>query len=222
MNLRTDDVEYEAEYWNTLDGGAGYKDSLLWVDLAHAVWEVLVPDRSANVDRSGEHRCLDIGCAFGFFVRHMNRRGVETFGVDYSRYALERAPKDVLPRVQWHDLTEARLTFYGSGFTIVTCFETLEHIPEHQLEPALSCIRDTLAPNGRAVLTICTDKQPGWDSDPTHVTIKPRAWWEDRLRRARLRELPDLAAELRRFWLFSHHDGVFVVGGKRELLEETG
>lgn len=209
--MRTADTGYGAHYWDTLDGGAGYHDSLMWADLAHAVWEVLVPDRAANVDRSGEHRCLDIGCAFGFFVRHMNRRGVETFGVDYSRYALEHAPDDVSGKLQWHDLTVPGLTFYGGGFSVVTCFETLEHIPEDGLGSALACIGGSLRPGGHGVLTICTQDQPGWDTDPTHITIRPRSWWDQRLRSAHLSPDEKLTAELRRFWLFSHHDGVFVV-----------
>lgn len=210
-NLRTSDLEYGEDYWQTLDGGVGYHDSLMWADLAHAVWEVLVADKVANIDRSQEHRCLDIGCAFGFFVRHMHRRGVETFGVDYSEYALERAPDDVKPKLQWFDLTSGNLTFYGKGFSIVTCFETLEHIAEESIPTALECIRLSLRHGGHAVLTICTDKQPGWDTDPTHVTIRPRGWWEAELRKAGLVPLRHLVDELRRFWLFSAHDGVFVV-----------
>lgn len=209
--MRTTDTTYGEGYWQTLDNGAGYQDSLMWVDLAHAVWETLVPDRAENVDRSGEHRCLDIGCAFGFFIRHMRRRGVETFGVDYSQYALDHAPEDVKGKVQWHDLTVPGLTFYGGGFTIVVCFETLEHIPEEHVDIALACIRGSLSAGGKAVLTICTDKQPGWDSDPTHVTIRSRDWWSQRLGKAGFQEHPDLVAALRRFWLFSAHDGVFVV-----------
>ena len=209
--MRTQDTDYGHEYWATLDNGAGYQDSIMWVDLAHAVWEILVPDHAANIDRSGEHRCLDIGCAFGYFIRHMQRRGVETFGVDYSHYALEHAPEDIRSHTHWHDLTHPGLTFYGGGFTVVTCFETLEHIPEEHVETALACIYDSLAPRGTAVLTICTDKQPGWDTDPTHVTIKPRAWWENWMPKAGFARLPELEARLRTFWLFSQHDGVFVV-----------
>lgn len=209
--MRTEDQSYGEEYWQTLDGGAGYQDSLMWADLAHIVWEILVPDRTAGVDRSSEHRCLDVGCAFGFFVRHMNRRGVETFGVDYSWYALDRAPGDVQGKLQWHDLTEEHLTFYGDGFTIVTCFETLEHIEEKSISTALACIHGSLAVGGRAVLTICTGKQPGWDSDPTHITIRPREWWASRLEAAGFVRDVEREADLRRFWLFSQHDGVFVV-----------
>lgn len=215
MKLRTTDLTYGEEYWQTLDGGAGYHDSMMWADLAHAVWEVFVPDRTVGLDRSGEHRCLDLGCAFGFFVRHMNRRGVETFGVDFSRYALDRVPDDVTGRVQFHDLTSADLTFYGTGFSIVTCFETLEHIPEDGVLNALRCVRDSLTDDGRAVLTICTDAQPGWDSDPSHVTIRSRAWWAQQLAAAGLVELQEPEVRLRSFWLFSRHDGLFVVSRRR-------
>lgn len=209
--VRTQDTSYGEDYWSTLDGGAGYQDSVMWADLAHVTWEVFIADTANGVDRSGEHRCIDIGCAMGWFVHHMNRRGVETFGVDFSRYALDHAPEAVRNKLQWHDLRNGDPTHFGTGFTLVTCFETLEHIDESYVDNALGCIRDTLAPEGRALLTICTSDQPDWDTDPTHVTIYPRQWWEQRLWRAGFQLDEALVERIRTFWLFHRHDGVFVV-----------
>lgn len=211
MTLRTADTSYGQEYWDTLDGGAGYQDSRMWSDIAHILHEVFFIDKDAGVDRAGENRVLDVGCAYGYLVRHISARGTECFGVDYSRYALEHAPEDVRDHLQWFDLTGGADTFYGSGdFSLVTCIETLEHIPAPSAGRALRHLWNALRPGGILVATICVEGHPDPYSDPTHVNIAPRAYWEERLRAAGF-WLQDLqVAELRRFWLFSQHEGVFV------------
>lgn len=211
MTLRTTDTEYGQDYWDTLDNGAGYQQSLLWSDMAHILHEVVFIDREAGVDRAGEHSVLDVGCAYGYLVECINARGAECFGVDYSRYALDHAPDDIRGHLEWFDLTDSNDTHYGRDrFSLVTCFETLEHIPAESADQALRHLWNSLRPGGVLVATVCTTEQPDPYSDPTHVNIVPRAWWEQRLRATGF-WLQDLqAAELRRYWLFSRHAGVFV------------
>jgi SAM-dependent methyltransferase len=212
MTYRTEDRSYGADYWNSLDGGAGYQDSLMWADIAHAVAETILYDKEAGVDRSGEHQCLDVGCAAGYFVLNMRKRGCETWGLDYSRYALDQAPEGTRDQLHWFDLTDRAPSFFGpSRFTLLTCFETLEHIPEGSVGQALTHLRDSLVPGGVAVLTICVLGQPDPYSDPTHDTIMPRSWWERKFDDVGFERVWDHEDDLRRFWLFSQHKGVFVV-----------
>lgn len=210
--LRTTDTTYGQAYWDTLDGGNGYTDSLLWMDMAHIISEVFFVDQKNNVDRAGEHSVLDMGCAYGYLVRHINRRGAECFGLDFSEYALERVPEDVKDRVHWFDLTGLDDTFFGrERFTLVTCFETLEHIPAEHAKRALEHIIRLLKPGGTAVLTICVEGQPDPHSDPTHVNVVSREWWEQLF--DKLPVIVDYykVRQLRKFWLFSAHQGVFVL-----------
>lgn len=210
--LRTHDVDYGESYWNTLDAGAGYVDSTMHEDLAHAVKEVFGIDRKAGVDISASINVVDVGCASGFLVRHLRRRGFDAWGLDISKYALEHAPADTADYLRWYDLTGIDGSFFGTEkFRLLTCLETLEHIPEEHVDRALGHLHDLLEPGGHALLTICTDSQPGWDTDPTHVTIKPAAWWRLQLGRAGFARMTRPVEELRRFWLFSLHHGVFVV-----------
>ena len=210
--LRTTDTSYGAHYWDTLDGGNGYTDSVMWQDIAHILAEIFTVDREAGVDRAGEHRHVDVGCAYGFLVRHMRRRGIESWGLDYSRYALSQAPEDVRENLRFFDLTKRDLSFFGSKtFTLLSCFETLEHIEEQYCAQAVQHLWSLLRPGGTAALAICVEGQPGWDTDPTHVTVRPREFWDSHL--ANVGFEPDHQAEddLRRWWLFSQHKGIFVV-----------
>ena len=209
--MRTRDTSYGKDYWDTLDGGAGYQDSVMWQDIAHILAETFTVDREAGVDRAGEHIHVDVGCAYGFLIRHMRRRGFESWGLDFSEYALEQAPEDIKPFLRQFDLTEPQPSFFGTEkFTLLTCIETLEHIPEQHARRAVGHLFALLRPGGTAALTVCVEGQHGWDTDPTHVTIKPRQFWIDLLIDAGF--LLDFKAQddLRRWWLFSNHRGVYV------------
>lgn len=208
-NLRTTDTSYGQEYWETLDNGLGYQDSMMWVNISCAVKEVFgIKD---GKDISGQVNLLDMGCAYGYSVRWFRKQGFDAWGTDFSPYALKKAPEDVRTYLRQHDLTHPNQTHFGSdAFQLVTCFETLEHIDEASTDMALWHIRDVLKPDGLALLTICVDTQPGWDTDPTHINIKSRGWWEKKLGRYFI-PLPRMEERMRQFYLFSQHQGVFVV-----------
>lgn len=215
--MRTDDLNYGYDYFETLDGGDGYQDSPMWEDIAHTVKETFGVDRRGRPwkDQSGQINVVDVGCAKGFLVRHLRRRGFDAWGLDISEYAIGAAPDDVKTYLRQFDLTKPDLSHFGAQeFRLALCIETMEHIPEPQVQVALRHIYTLLKNHGRALFTICTDKQPGWDSDPTHVTIKPRSWWIEQLTAAGfVEEEQDTWAYgfLRQHWLFAEHDGVFAV-----------
>jgi 2-polyprenyl-3-methyl-5-hydroxy-6-metoxy-1,4-benzoquinol methylase len=207
--LRTDDLNYGADYWNTLDGGAGYQDSVLWEDLAILTKEILYYPNGQ--DLTNTHNLLDMGCAHGYLVRHLRRRGIEAWGADFSQYALDNAPDDIATYLRHYDLTDNTEvgTLAGYPFCFLTCYETLEHIPEEKVPRALFWLFHALKPGGRGLLTICTDDRPGWDSDPTHVTIKDHAWWDERFTQTGFRLLD--ISRIKTFHLFADHGGVFLV-----------
>lgn len=202
--MRTSDLDYGEDYWESLDGGAGYRDSPVWEDLAHILQEVF--------GRSGL-RLLDVGCAAGYLVHHMRRRGTESFGCDISRYALELAPQDVEPFLTRLDLTTARAMSMQPmlPFDFLVCLETLEHIPEDSLDEAFGNIAFAMSDNGLAFLSICLDDVPDWESDPTHITIHSRSWWLDKLASYGFIQHDATVRELRKYRMFSQHNGLFVV-----------
>jgi SAM-dependent methyltransferase len=206
---------YGLEYWEHMDGGAGAQDSTMREDIAHTIKEVFGIDRAAGRDASGKISVIEFGCGYGFLVRHLRRRGFDAWGVDISDYALEHADPETATYLRWFDMTGPNPTqFRRQSFKLALCFETMEHIPEKHLDVALGHIFDLLAHGGQALFGICTSTRPGWDSDPTHVTIKSREWWIREIKRAGfVFTQDDLLNEvfLKQHWLFSEHDGVFAV-----------
>jgi SAM-dependent methyltransferase len=184
----------------------------MWQDIGHIIHELVGVDKQNGVDNALSIRLMDVGCAFGMLLRHMRRRGYDVRGVDYSRYALEHAPGDVRDYVAWHDLTgQERLADWYRPFDVVTCFETLEHLPWEYARPAVDQIRDVLKPGGLLIATICVVGQPDTRSDPTHVTVIPRECWEHLFDSVGFEFDREMSRQLGWFWLFSQHRGVFVL-----------
>lgn len=214
---RTPDTTYGPEYWQSFDGGVGYGDGSLWEDTAHLIKEVFCYDRSSlQKDLSSGFQILDVGCAFGYLVYHLHRRGVEAWGLDFSKFALDSAPEEISDHLQLHDIGDADGSLWGNEFfNLITCLETMEHLDNSQITIALKKIYLLLKPGGYALFSICVSEYSDPYDDPTHVTILPRRSWEKRFRFAGFEIATEKEKAIRAFWLYHDHPGVFVV--KRPL-----
>ncbi|MBN2581568.1 MAG: methyltransferase domain-containing protein [Planctomycetes bacterium] len=97
----------------------GYRD-------LQAVFDGYAADVRRHAPAGG--RLLDIGCAYGFLLRRF-ADDFETFGLDVSQHAVERA-RQVSPRstVAVHNILEP-LPFDDTSFDVVTMTDILEHVP---------------------------------------------------------------------------------------------
>ena len=94
-------------------------------------------------------RALDLGCGDGRLGAEL--RAAELTAADVSKVALERA-RAVLPRARLVALEpDAPLPFEDSGFDLVLCAETLEHVRD--VQGLLSEVRRVLRPRGVLALT---------------------------------------------------------------------
>ncbi len=211
---RTDDTSYGANYWESFDGGKGYGDSPNWEDIAHLIKEVFCYDRAVEPwrDLSPGFQALDVGCAHGFLVEDLRSRGVETWGLDFSKYALKKAKSTVRKHLNLHDIGSPHYGLYWDPgiFNLVVSLETMEHLDTDQITIALGKIWGALAPGGKIFFAICVKEYSDPYDDPTHVTIKPRAWWEKQLAEVGFEPLPDAVAAIRSYWVFHDHPGIFV------------
>lgn len=213
--MRTGDLNYGRDYWDTYDDGAGYADGTVWEDTAHIVKELFGYDEEGQ-DQSSGTKLIDIGCAMGYLVHQTKRRGIESFGLDISRHAIAHAVKQVRRQVQLWDVAQPHAgPFYGwREFDIVTCLETLEHIREETTLLALDNLRNLWVPEGgKGLFAICVMENDGWESDPTHINIHPRDWWTKRLEEKGFEIDYEAIEWIRTFSMYKKHEGVFVVSG---------
>lgn len=97
---------------------------------------------------------LDVGCGDGLFLDKLaevleGRKGLELWGVDYSKYKLEKAKKGG-HNVKWCDL-EKGLPFEDNTFDLIYAAELIEHLynPDFFLE---ECNR-VLRPEGQLIVS---------------------------------------------------------------------
>lgn len=107
---------------------------------------------------------LDVGCAKGFLVEQLRLRNVKAFGFDISHHAVRQTLSK--PFCWVGDATR----WTARPVDLVTCIETLEHIPEALALQAL----DNICAHARRVLFSASFAD---NEEPTHVNIHPQLYW---------------------------------------------
>jgi SAM-dependent methyltransferase len=101
---------------------------------------------------------LDFGCGPGYLIPHLLDLGlpIRCAGVDSSETSVTRANERFRDNPAWRGAAVLRgmpSPFPDAGFRVVTCIETLEHLPDHILRSYLAEIRRLLHPQGVALFT---------------------------------------------------------------------
>lgn len=157
---------YTKEYFENGKGSnyRGYEDSELfelWADELIRMFDC----------KNKKLKVLDIGCAKGFLVKHLRDNGVQAFGVDISKYAVEKSP--VVEFLLVGDMT--RLPYPDDFFDVVTSHDVFEHLSEQDARLAIrECLRV-----GRKQYHVITCTEYDFGGDKTHINMQPEKYWKD-------------------------------------------
>jgi SAM-dependent methyltransferase len=113
---------------------------------------------------------LDVGCGNGYLVEYLRERGIKALGLDFSEYAGTATGYFIQ-----HDATNG-LPFNDETFDVVISSDFFEHLPEDKID----FVRDEMLRVGRNVISLINYKKEKIDN--THLTIKPKEWWVDKLK----------------------------------------
>lgn len=119
---------------------------------------------------------LDAGCAKGYLVRAFRQFGASAYGVDVSEYAISQAPENIKDYVQQGLIQE--LPYPNDLFDMVICRDVMEHIPEKEVDKVFSEFSRVCK---KYIVILVLTKYIDWDVDKSHITIKPKHWWEEKL-----------------------------------------
>ena len=111
---------------------------------------------------------LDVGCAMGFLVEALRKRGVEAFGVDISEYAIQNVHPDIQPYCWVGSATEP----FPRKYDLIVCVEVLEHLPPREAEQAV----ENLCQHSDDILFSST---PFDYEEPTHCNVQPPEYWAE-------------------------------------------
>ncbi len=157
-------VEYGTFYFRH-DCGVPYERNEHWLGFFDRIAESIVREfHPASV--------LDAGCAMGFLVEELRKRGVEARGIDVSEFAISQAHESVRDHCSVASLTEP----LGQRYDLIACIEVLEHIPAADADAAIA---NLCAATDR--LLISTTPQDYGEA--THVNVQPPEVWSAALAR---------------------------------------
>lgn len=127
MTNKCYDKEYfegrNSNYWWTIGNYKKLGDAPHWKEMLRVIKGM-----------KGNGKLLDIGCAYGFFVK-ITSSYFESYGIDISSFAVKKSKEFCGANTLMASATN--LPFKKSSFDIITVIDTLEHIIETD-----ECIRD--------------------------------------------------------------------------------
>lgn len=154
----------------------------------------LVTDALLTVLPSKPSTLLDIGCGSGDLAYRFAQRGINAYGIDISRYAIDNCAIEMLGKLAVGDITK-KPTLPGPGsYELVMATDLLEHIYEEDLEETFTwmvnkstkwlffCVATTDAITGKAsefVLQKGAEVPVGWEGMAVagHVNVRPWQYW---------------------------------------------
>lgn len=101
-------------------------------------------------------RVLDYGCGPGFLTELLADAGMETHAADYSPKSVAHIEKKMAGRHNWKGaklIENDRAPYLDDSFDLITCIETIEHVPDKALIPLISEMRRLLRPGGMLLIT---------------------------------------------------------------------
>lgn len=123
---------------------------------------------------------LEIGCAKGYLVKALRDLGIAAYGCDISEYALNEAPEEVKDYLYLIDITDPEPVTLPR-FDLIVSYDTFEHLPEDVLDNVFNFMNQV---GTRYYIQVGTENTPDWQHDPTHITIKPLEFWQERFEEA--------------------------------------
>jgi SAM-dependent methyltransferase len=164
-------IEY-GDYYYRHDCGIPYERNEHWLEFFDRIAESIVREFHPST-------VLDAGCAMGFLVEALRKRGVEAQGVDISEYAIAKVHESVREHCRVGSLAEP----LGQRYDLITCIEVVEHIPPTETD---AVIANLCAATDRLLLST-TPQDYG---EATHLNVQqPEVWSAALAREGFLRDL---------------------------------
>jgi SAM-dependent methyltransferase len=118
---------------------------------------------------------LDIGCAKGYLVAELRRRGIEAYGVDWSPYAIAEADPDPQPFL--YRAGAHQLPFADGRFALAVSFDVLEHM---DLGYARRALPEIARVSRWQLHQVNTGRLDEWryDGDASHCTRLSLSEWQ--------------------------------------------
>jgi SAM-dependent methyltransferase len=157
-------IEY-GNYYYRHDCGIPYERNEHWLKFFDQIADSILREFHPST-------VLDAGCAMGFLVEALRKRGVDARGIDISEYAISQVHESVREHCSVGSLTEP----LGGRYDLIACIEVIEHIPPADAD---AVIANLCAATDRLLLST-TPQDYG---EATHLNVQPPEVWSAALAR---------------------------------------
>jgi len=120
------------------------------------------------VKRIQPETVLDTGCAMGFLVEGLRKRGVEAYGLDISEYAIQNVHEDIKEYCWLGSVTES----FPQKYDLIVSIEVLEHMTQPEAEKAV----ENICLHTDDVLFSST---PFDYKEASHFNVQPPEYWSE-------------------------------------------
>jgi ubiquinone/menaquinone biosynthesis C-methylase UbiE len=167
--------------------------------------------------RLGIKTALDVGCATGPLVKALVDVGIDSYGVDVSKWAIKNSP--VTNRLSWIDLDIDKLVFPDESFDLVITTFVIEHLIDPKR--ALQEMFRVLKPGG--YLYIVTDKEQCFASGQVgHINIRSKKSWLNLLKDIKFKKSTQFYLRFRAYYPFEKVCEQLGLTAKRLQLHKIG
>lgn len=157
-------VEYEKDYFENGGKMGGYEGYADYLPHADRVKKLIAITRPQSV--------LDVGCAYGYMVRHLLWRHVTAYGCDISKYCADKSMEIIPGHFKLCPAWE--LQFNDKSFDVIYCEGVLEHIPEERIKQVFAEFERVAS---RFYLQISFENHENAKETEGHLCMHDASWW---------------------------------------------
>lgn len=121
---------------------------------------------------------LDVGCGTGDLVGQLRRMGVDAYGIELSKHALEIANSEVKPFLKQGDIMD--IPYPDNKFDLVMTFDVLEHIERSKIKQAIG---ETIRVSKKYIFNKIYTRENLWirwfhSRDFSHLSVFSKRRWQ--------------------------------------------
>ena len=141
--------------------GRPYQRDDHWLGFFDAIAERITTDlQPASV--------LDVGCAMGFLVEKLRERGIESYGIDISEYAIGKVHPDFRSYCHLGSITDP----LPGKYDLISCIEVLEHLDPADADDA---VKNLCEHSSRTLFS----STPFDYKESTHFNVQQPDYWAE-------------------------------------------
>lgn len=157
---------YNADYYEDViksGNGISYSEKEKWYPFFENIANRLIENYQPKT-------VLDVGCAYGYLVEVLRKKGIEAYGIDISEHAVNSVDESIRSYVKVNSASEVLPSDFPKHFDVIISIEVLEHMTVEEGEKALKQLCQLTD-------TFVFSSSDSDLKDVTHINVQRKEYW---------------------------------------------